>query len=388
MDLDACACIDDLGKVCRRRLPDFAFDFLAGGAGNDRGIARNESALHDILFRPRGFATGSPEVSVQLFGKTYAQPFGVAPVGIANLTWPGADVMLARLAKEKSIPYTLSTAASTSIEDIAHAAPDTAWYQLYMTGREDINDDMLKRAAAVGIDTLAVTIDIPIASRRNRNIRQHFDVPFRFRTRYFVAGALHPSWALATVQAGLPKPATQIRYADKPTVEATTQLLRSNPKGGVKLADVRRLRDIWPGRLLVKGVLDARDALDIQETGADGVWVSNHGGRQLESAPASIDVLPSIRAAVGPDYPIMFDSGIRGGEDIVKAYALGASFVFCGRAFMYGVGAGAERGAAKSFEILADETRRALFQMGCPSISALGPDWIANPPPIVPPRLP
>jgi (S)-mandelate dehydrogenase len=369
--LASAACIGDLAALARRRIPSFAWHYLDGGVGEDRGVRRNEAAFERILFRPRHLAGGACDTSVELFGQRYAYPFGVAPVGMANLTWAGTDLALARLAQRESIPYVLSTAGTTSIEDIAKAAPEMGWFQLYLSKDEAITADMMRRAWDAGMRILALTIDVPVGSRRNRAMRAGVALPFRFGRKVLLDLATHPAWALATARAGAPKVENYVAYAKNSNFAVVGKYMADLNKWGFDWDDLRRIRDLWKGRLVVKGVLDPGDAASMVRLGADGIWVSNHGGRQLEAAPAAIDVLADIRDSVGPDVPVLFDSGIRCGEDVVKARALGADMVFCGRGFVYGAGAGGEAGAEQAFAILADETRRALLQIGCPSIAAM-----------------
>jgi (S)-mandelate dehydrogenase len=365
------ASIGDLATLAQRRIPSFAWHYLDGGVGEDRGVKRNEAALERILFRTRHLAGGAADTSVELFGQRYAQPFGVAPVGMANLTWEGTDLALARLAQRESIPYVLSTAGTTSIEEIAKVASDMGWFQLYLSKDNAITADMMRRAWDAGMRVLALTIDVPIGSRRNRAMRGGVALPFRFSRKVLFELATHPAWALATARAGAPKVQNYVPYANNANFAVVGKYMADLNKWGIDWDDLRRVRDLWKGHLVIKGVLDPTDAGAMVRLGADGIWVSNHGGRQLESAPAPIDVLADVRDAVGPTVPVLFDSGIRCGEDIVKARALGADMVFCGRGFVYGTGAGGVAGAEKAFTILADQTRRALIQIGCPSIAAM-----------------
>jgi (S)-mandelate dehydrogenase len=368
--LASAASIGDLAAMARRRIPSFAWHYLDGGVGEDRGVRRNEDALERILFRVRHLAGGACDPAVELFGQRYAQPFGVAPVGMANLTWAGTDLALARLAQREKIPYVLSTAGTTSIEEIGKAAPDTGWFQLYLSKDNAITADMMRRAWDDGMRVLALTIDVPVGSRRNRNIRGGVALPFRFSRQVLLELATHPAWALATARSGAPKVENYVPYAHNANFAVVGKYMADLNKWGFDWDDLQRVRDGWKGHLVVKGVLDPADAASMVRLGADGIWVSNHGGRQLESSPAPIDVLADIRDAVGPAAKVLFDSGVRCGEDIVKACALGADMVFCGRGFVYGTGAGGAAGGEKAFTILADQTRRALIQIGCPSIAA------------------
>jgi (S)-mandelate dehydrogenase len=374
------ACIDDLARIARRRLPRFVFNYVAGGAGQEAGVRRNEEAFRPILFRVRRFAGLAEAKPVELFGHSYSQAFGVAPLGMANLSWPGADLALARLAQRENIPYVLSTAGTTSIERIAEAAPDVAWFQLYLSRDERITLDMIERAWQAGIRVLVLTVDVPAASRRNRGIRDGFSLPFHYTPRLIADLAAHPEWSLAMLRAGVPTLETYAKYASSPDMQVVGKFIAHLNKNGFDWDDLRKVRELWRGTLVVKGILVAEDAAEAVRLGADAIWVSNHGGRQLESAPASIDMLGDVCAEVGHAVPVLFDGGIRGGEDAIKACALGADMVFSGRCFAYGVAAGGEGGAAKAFEIISREIVAALTQMGCGSIGEAGHEFLLDRP--------
>lgn len=369
LSLANAACIADLARLARRRLPSFVFNYIEGGAGEDAGVDRNAAAFARILFRPRRFAGPPAPAVMPLFGRDFAQGFGIAPIGMANLAAPGGDLALARLAARQNIPYVLSTAGTTSIEDMAATAPQ-AWFQLYLSRDAAITDDMLRRAWDAGMRVLVFTVDVPGPGRRNRGIRDGFSLPFRYTPRIVMDLATHPAWSLATWRAGMPTLATYAHYARSGNIEVVGRFISELNKYGFDWGDLDRVRAAWRGTLVVKGVLDADDAAEIMRRGADGVWVSNHGGRQLESAIAALDALPRIRKLLGPAVPILFDGGVRSGEDVIKARALGADMVMAGRAFMFGLGASGAAGADKAFEILSREVTAALAQIGCPSLRA------------------
>ena len=366
------ASIADLAQLARRRVPRFAFDYVDGGAGEDAGVRRNQAAFERVLFQPRRL-TGSPlPPKVTLLGRTYDQPFGIAPVGLANVTWPGTDLALAGLARRANIPYALSTFATTDIERAGAAAGEGGWFQLYVARDDVITDDLLARAWAAGFRVLVFTVDVPAPSRRNRSIRNRLDIPLRWSPQLVLDCATHPRWALATVRAGQPTLANYTKYTGSGDLNAAGRFATRWNKYGLDWSDLTRLRGRWQGGFVVKGILAPEDARLAVSHGADAVWVSNHGGRQLEAAPASLEVLPQVRAALPRSVPVLFDSGVRGGEDIVKALALGADMVLCGRAFMYGAGAGGAAGIAKAHEILSAEVAAALAQIGVASMADLG----------------
>jgi isopentenyl diphosphate isomerase/L-lactate dehydrogenase-like FMN-dependent dehydrogenase len=378
MGVSRAACIADLQKIGRTRLPGFVFNYIEGGAGEEAGVARNERALARYLFRPRRLGGGVTSTEVTLLGRTYKQPFGIPPVGMSNLAWPGTDLKFASLAQRENMPYVLSTMATTSIEKIAAAAPDVSWFQLYISKDDGITFDLLKRAWDSGMRVLALTIDTPNPGRRNRSIRDRFGLPFRYTPHVMVDLACHPGWSFATLFAGMPVLENYAHYAKTSKMQVVGRYVTQLNKWALDWNDFQRVRDLWKGKLLPKGVQDAEDATELMRRGADGIWVSNHGGRQLEAAPAAIDSLATVRAAVGPTTPVLFDSGIRCGEDILKARALGADMVFAGRAFAYAAAAGGPAGVEKAFEILSQEVVAGLGQIGCPTIAALNKSWLLH----------
>lgn len=375
------ACIGDLARIARRRLPPFAFDYLDGGAGEDRGVARNEARLRAVLLEQRHCVGGPVDTGVNLFGQSYAMPFGISPMGMANMLWPDTDVALARVAERERIPYVLSTAATTSIERIVEVAKEMAWFQLYYSRKIEINESLIGRAQHCGIRILVLTVDSVVPQKRNRNHRHGFDLPFRPHPRFLKDILLHPAWSFTTAISGLPNFENFRAYAGVAqqggSILKVGRFLQSQGKRLIEWDDVARVRELWRGVLVVKGVMNAVDALRFLDMGVDGIWVSNHGGRQLEAAPATIDVLPIIRSSVPSGTPLLFDSGIRGGEDVVKACALGANMAFSGRSFGYGAAAGGAAGASKAFELLALETRYTLLQTGRPSISQVARDCVS-----------
>ena len=365
--LDRIQCSEDARQAARRRLPRMLFDFIDGGAGEERATRRNREALARIELLPRVLVNVEERrLACALLGRQWDLPFGIAPMGMCDLAWPGTDHAFGDAAREFSIPHCLSTAASTSMEDCRARAGGNAWFQLYVSA-PDTGWELVRRARDAGYEHLVLTVDTPVLSRRRRELRRGFKVPFRLGPSQIVDFALHPRWSLATLAHGVP------RFGNnQPAGGGSSRAFdRSQSRGGVDWAFLDALRERWPHRLIVKGVLSPADAVRIRDAGADAVYVSNHGGRQLDSAPAAIDVLPAVRRAVGPNYPLLFDSGLRDGEDIVKAYALGASYVMLGRPFLYAAGARGQAGVFRLIELLAGEVDTALAQIGRTDVGSL-----------------
>ena len=373
--LDRIQCTEDARQAARRRLPWMLFDFIDGGAGDELATRRNREALARIELMPRVLVNvETRRIACDFLGRRWGLPFGIAPMGMCDLAWPGTDRAFGDAARDFAIPHCLSTAASTSLEDCRARAGDNAWFQLYV-GAPETGWDLVRRSLDAGYEHLVLTVDTPVLSRRRRELRRGFKVPFRLGPSQMLDFALHPRWSLATLSHGVP------RFGNNRPVrgDSSQAFDRSRSRGAVDWALLDELRDRWPHRLIVKGVLSPDDAVRIRDTGADAVYVSNHGGRQLASAPAAIDVLPAIRRAVGPDYPLLLDSGLRDGEDIVKAFALGASFVMLGRPFLYAAGAAGRAGVYRLIELLAWEVDAALAQIGRTDIDALDEDVLARP---------
>ncbi|MFN3262822.1 MAG: alpha-hydroxy acid oxidase [Pikeienuella sp.] len=375
--LERAASIDDLRLRARRRLPRFAFDFIDGGAESEMGLARNRSALDALTLAPRYLVDLSAyDTETTLFGKAYAAPFGIAPMGFINMAWPGADLAFARLAARERIPHAISTAASTPLEVLAEAAEGYAWFQIYVSNDREMTAHFLDRAEAAGCEALLVTVDVPTTGKRDRDIRNGLRIPFRPTPSILADLALHPRWSLGTLRAGAPhfanlSGARAGDYASMTLAEVQKRLLIADR---FDWDGLKRLRERWKGPLLLKGVMRADDAEKAAAAGCDGLVVSNHGGRQADYAPASAEVLPAIAAAVAGRMTLILDSGVRRGADIARAKALGAEFALAGRAFAYGAGAGGAAGAARAFEILKTELLRTMGQIGQPVFRKIGPE--------------
>lgn len=367
-NLTRAASIDDLRMLAKRRLPKFAFDFIDGGAETETNLSSNQNNFQSIKLTPR-YLIDCSKVSTEttLFGNTYSVPFGVAPIGFLNIAWPGADLMVARLAAQEKLPHVVSTPSSTSLEKIAVAADGFAWFQLYVSRYEDWVDKMLSRVKSSGIDVLVVTVDVPQPGKRDRDIKNGLQLPFRPSPRQLIDLACHPKWSISSLIYGAPR---LENFTDEKSLNSKIMSLSENQKRMISndfvWDDLRKLRDKWKGKLLLKGLLHEEDALLALDVGCDGIIVSNHGGRQADYAPSSISALPAIVEAIAGKVPILLDSGVRRGADIVRAKALGANFVFAGRAFAYGASAGGEAGVHHAFDILKSELTSTLGQIGEP----------------------
>lgn len=347
----------DARRLARRRLPWMIFDYIDGSAGAETGADRNRAAMDALTLRPRILRNVSDRsLGTRLFGANAGRPFGIAPMGMCNLSGPGADLMLARLAARHRVPHGVSTVASTPMERIIEVAEGNAWFQLYFTGDGSGTFKLVERAKAAGYQTLVLTVDVPEVGRRPRELRHGFKMPFRIGPRQFIDFALHPRWSLSSLVAGKP----QMANFQMPGYEFD----RTESRARADWDTLARLRDMWPGNLVVKGVLDAEDAVMLRDAGVDAIQVSSHGARQLESAPAPITMLPLIRAAVGDSFPLFYDSGLRSGEDALKALKAGADFVFFGRILQFAIAAAGEPGLTRLWDVLSDEMSIAMAQIG------------------------
>ena len=362
--------IADLKTAARKRIPHFVWEYLDSATGDEATQRRNRAALDAVLLQP-SILHGEfvPDLSTTLMGRSYPLPVGIAPVGMSGLIWPGAEGMLARTAAREGVPYCISTVATQTPEDMAPHIGDQGWFQIYPPRDPVIRADMLKRAKDAGFHTLILTVDVPVASRRERQTRGGLTQPPRLSGRLAVQAALRPAWLRGIRQTGMPRMKLMDSYAEQKTALPSNQhvgyLLRTSPDWDY----LHALREGWDGKLVVKGVLDARDVPRLEQAGADALWVSNHAGRQFDAAPATIDVLPQVRDATR--LPLIFDSGIAGGLDVLRALALGADFVMLGRAFHYGLGALGEPGAAHVLDILRQDMIANMGQLGARRLSDL-----------------
>ncbi len=371
--------IEDLRHLARTRLPRSVFEFIDGGAEDEITLRGNRQALERVEIVPRILTDVSqPDLSTRVAGTACAAPLVIAPMGSCMLAWPQADIAIARAAARHGIPYTLSTMSTTSIERMADAAQGALWFQLYVLRDHEANFKLVERARAAGYTTLVVTVDLQAGGKRERDLRNGVSVPLRMSLRHLYEGMTHPGWSWQMLRHGMPQ-FENVRglLGDESAGLTIAARVGQNLDAAFSWSDLARLRERWPGKLLVKGVEHPMDALRLASMGVDGIWVSNHGGRQLDGAQPSAKALPRLHQALKGQVPLILDSGIRRGVDILKARALGASAVAIGRAALFGAATAGEAGVLRALDILTDELRLAMKLAGTPRIDGIDRDLLA-----------
>ena len=366
--------IGHMRACARRHVPHFVFEYMDGGAGADVGIAHNWAALDAVELVPRyGVMPSLPPIEVELFGRKYAAPIGIPPMGGPALCWGGADAAMARAAQRARVPYCLGTVGGLTIEDAARLAPDVFWFQLYRMARNEhaLGLDLVRRAEAAGAHVLVLTIDVPVRTTRPRETAVGLGRgPFRPDLAMMLNMLASPSWLIALMRNGRPKFPNLKPYAGEgASTEQVIEFTRGQLGGGFTWDEIARFRDRWKKPMMLKGILHPADAAKAVALGMEGIWVSNHGGRQIEALPPAIDVLPAIAAEVGSRATIIMDSGIRSGTDVVRAAALGAQSTFAGKAFLWSLGALGTQGPSHVIDLLIAETRAALGQIGAHTLA-------------------
>ena len=370
--------IFDLRKIALKRVPRGLFEFMDRGTEDEVSLRNNREVFDRLRFKPRTMVDVSKRSQDNtLFGVKHKMPLVIAPTGVAGLMWFEGELALARAARAAGIPFTLATGSMTAMERVADEAGGELWFQLYMWPDRSLSHELVERAKAAGYKALVVTVDGVSAGNREYNIRNGFTIPFTYSTRAMLDMATHPRWLFGTMLRYLATTGMPM-YANYPA--AAKAKMTKGPVGRSSLRtdsiswdDLDALRKIWPHKLIVKGMLDPQDALTAVEHGADGIDVSNHGGRNLDGIISPIEILPQIVDAVGKRATVFMDSGIRRGSDVVKALALGADAVMVGRSTLYGVAAGGEAGASRALEIYRDEIHRNMALLGCNTLDELGP---------------
>jgi (S)-mandelate dehydrogenase len=371
--------IDDLTRLAKKRLPRAVFDFYDGGAEDETTLRENRAAFERVRIAPKTLVDVTRvDTATTLLGGRSKLPIAVGPTGGPGFGWPFADVGVARAAAAAGIPYTLSTVATASIERIAREAGGRLWFQAYVFKQRELTMDLIERARRLGYEALMITVDVPVGGKRERDFRNDFAIPFRFTPRNVLDFAAHPGWVLSVLRHGMPVLENVASFA--PEAKGAAEIASSIGRFWDPAFDwdrLKEIRDRWPKKLLVKGVLRGDDAERLAALGCDAVVVSNHGGRQLDGASATLDALPHVVRAVKGRISVMVDGGVRRGVDVVKALALGADAVLLGRATLMGVCAAGEAGALRALEILRDELVRAMQLSGVTAVRQIGPELLA-----------
>ncbi|MCX7701266.1 MAG: alpha-hydroxy-acid oxidizing protein [Gemmataceae bacterium] len=366
--------IDDLREKARRRIPKFAFEYLDGGCNEDINLRKNTEELRLVELKPLYLANYEPPtLKTELFGEEYDAPFGIAPIGLQGLIWPGAPEILARAATEHNIPFILSTVSTASIERIGEITQGRFWYQLYHPADEAIRNDILDRAYTAGCRVLVLLSDVPTFGFRPRDIRNGLAMPPRMTLRNVMQMLARPRWVWHTLRHGKPNFATMEKYMPKKgmTIKQLGAYMNATFSGRLSEARVAAIRDLWKGKLVLKGVASEEDTETCVRLGLDGIIISNHGGRQIDAGESTIRSLLAIAPKYRGKIRLMIDSGLRTGPDIARALACGAEFAFLGRTFMYSVAALGEEGGQHAVAMLKVQLKQVLDQICCSKVSDL-----------------
>jgi L-lactate dehydrogenase (cytochrome) len=365
----------DLRERARRILPNFAFEYCDGGAGSDGGIQRNWKALDAVEMAPLyGKVITPPACETKLFGRSYSAPFGISPIGGPGTTYPGAETHMAMAAQAARVPYTLGVLSGIDVERAAELAPDVLWFQLYRFAKNEhkIGLDLVRRAAACGVQALVLTMDTPIRTFRPRETKSGIVNPFKLTTRLRREAISSPHWMSALVKNGIPRFVSLTPYMGRVmSLPEASKWIRTEQGGAFTWEEIARYRDAWKGPLVIKGVLHPADAERAVSLGVDGMFVTNHGGRQIEALPAPVDVLPAVAAVVKGKATIILDSGVRSGVDVARAVALGADAAFAGKSFLWSLGALGARGPGHLINVYTEDVRATLGQLGCTCVEDL-----------------
>ena len=364
--------IEDMARKAKQRIPRVAWEYLDSGTGEEDLLARNREAFQKITFLPQ-FCKGElvANTEVTLLGKTYSTPIGIAPVGLTGLMWPGIEHYLAATANRMKIPFCLSTVATETPETVGEHVGDMGWFQLYPPKDNKIRDSLLQRAKEAGFHTLVITADVPMASKRERTKRAGMSMPPKITPKMIWEGITHPVWSFYTLKNGIPRLRTIEHYTNNNDMKFVSGFVGNRLGGTLDWDYCRELKEAWDGPVVLKGILHPDDAEKAIEAGMDAVYVSNHGGRQFNGASTAIEALPAIVKKVNKRVPVIFDSGVRTGLDIMRAIYLGADFVFAGRPFIYGVAALGKYGGDHAVEIFTDDLKNNMVQLGVANFEEL-----------------
>ena len=366
--------VSDMVNVAKRRMPHFAAEYLFAGTGYDEALENNRKVFNQIFLVPQYLkGTVTPNLKTKLFDHEYDAPFGMAPVGMTSLMWPGAEIALSKMSVKNNIPYSLSTVACASVEDVGKHLNGMGWFQLYPPADKAIRNDLLKRAKNAGFKTLIVTADIPASSRRERLRMAGVSVPPKNNLRTFFQAAICPSWSIGTLINGIPAFGTMDQYSDGSwhgNAKSKAGFAGSQMQRYLDWDYLKEVRDLWSGPIILKGLMDINDAVQASKI-IDAIYISNHGGRQIDIAPSPLQVLPEIRKKLGSKFPIIIDSGFYSGQDISKGLMLGADFIMTGRPFIIGLAALGDKGADHVHDILKDELSNVMEQICSKDIKEL-----------------
>ncbi|MDT0553053.1 alpha-hydroxy acid oxidase [Urechidicola vernalis] len=359
--------VEDLRKKAKKSIPKFAFEYLDGGCNEDVNLIKNTSEIRDVELLPYYLSkhTGS-SMKTELFGHTYDAPFGIAPVGLQGLMWPNSPEILAKAAFEHNIPFVLSTVSTSSIERISEITEGKAWFQLYHPAENRLRDDIINRAKEAECPVLVILCDVPTFGFRPRDIRNGLAMPPSMSVKNILQVLGKPNWALNTLKHGQPNFEVLKPYMPKNLdIKQLGKFMDETFSGRLNEEKIKPIRDVWPGKLVLKGVANEADAESAIRLGLDGIIVSNHGGRQLDAGESTIKPLARISEKYGDQITVMMDSGIRSGPDVARTLASGAKFTFMGRSFMYGVSALGKQGGDHTISLLKTELQQVMEQICC-----------------------
>jgi len=363
--------IDDLRKKAKRKMPKFAFEYLDGGCNDDINLKKNTSDIRAVELIPNYLKSKvQVDLKTTLFGETYDAPFGVAPIGLQGLMWPKAPEILAHAAKKQNLPFVLSTVTTSSIEKIGKISEGKAWFQLYHPAKKEVRDDLIERASNAGYPVLVLLSDVPTFGFRPRDIRNGLAMPPKMSINNFIQILKRPEWALKTLLNGQPQFESLLPYMPKGlNLNQLGKFMDATFDGRLNEEKIKPIRDLWKGKIVLKGVASSADMEKAISLGIDGVIISNHGGRQLDAGQSTLHALQSLNKKYEDKITIMMDSGLRSGPDVARTLASGAKFTFMGRSFMYGVGALGSQGGEHTMELIKTELRQVMDQIGCEKTS-------------------
>lgn len=363
--------IDDLRKKAKRKMPKFAFEYLDGGCNDDINLKKNTTDIRAVELIPNYLKSKvQVDLKTTLFGETYDAPFGVAPIGLQGLMWPKAPEILAHAAMKQNLPFVLSTVTTSSIEKIGKISEGKAWFQLYHPAKKEVRDDLIERASNAGYPVLVLLSDVPTFGFRPRDIRNGLAMPPKMSINNFIQILKRPEWALKTLMNGQPQFESLLPYMPKGlNLNQLGKFMDATFDGRLNEEKIKPIRDLWKGKIVLKGVASSADMEKAISLGIDGVIISNHGGRQLDAGQSTLHALQSLNKKYEDKITIMMDSGLRSGPDVARTLASGAKFTFMGRSFMYGVGALGSLGGEHTMELIKTELRQVMDQIGCEKTS-------------------